>query len=327
MVIGRNEGDRLALCLRAARKATKHVVYVDSASTDESIALATKAGVTVVSLTASTRLTAARGRTAGLQRLLEDFKDCRYVQFVDGDCILQPGWMNAAYEYLNQHEVAGVVCGRRFEASPGFSLYNRLIDREWNTPLGVAEACGGDAMFKVEALRSVGPFRSELLAGEEPELCHRLRRAGWNVYRLDERMTEHDAGISTLRQWLRIDQRSGCGYAQVWSSTRGGGSPLYGRQILSAILWIVLIPAIFMVFSVAFSPRWILLLIFVYVLQVVRIARRFPSNDGWSFRIRAGALFMLSKTGELAGVVGYFLGSHLVPAASYRSNSATIPSA
>ena len=44
--------------------------------------------------------------------------------------------------------------------------------------------------------RAVGGFRDDLIAGEEPELCVRLRAAGWRIWRLLESdMAFHDAAM------------------------------------------------------------------------------------------------------------------------------------
>ena len=51
VVIGRNEGQRLINCLKSVKsQADTPIVYVDSGSTDGSVAAAQKLGVTVVNL-------------------------------------------------------------------------------------------------------------------------------------------------------------------------------------------------------------------------------------------------------------------------------------
>ena len=55
--------------------------------------------------------------------------------------------------------------------------------------MGAARACGGDALMRTAALAEVGGYDPNLIAGEEPELCVRLRAAGWQIYTLDREMT------------------------------------------------------------------------------------------------------------------------------------------
>jgi glycosyltransferase involved in cell wall biosynthesis len=68
-VIGRNEGDRLIACLQSVQAMEPigggvEIIYVDSASTDQSVARAEALGVRVLRVNPE-RPTAAIGRNAG----------------------------------------------------------------------------------------------------------------------------------------------------------------------------------------------------------------------------------------------------------------------
>ena len=173
VVIGRNEGARLLTCLATLQGRVRRVVYVDSGSTDGSLAAARSQGAQGVALDMTLPFTAARARNAGWQALAGDPPE--FVLFLDGDTRLQPGFVDAARAAFAAHPAAVGVCGRRREVSPAASVYNRLIDREWDTPTGLARACGGDALMRHAALAQVGGFDPSLIAGEEPDLCWRLR--------------------------------------------------------------------------------------------------------------------------------------------------------
>src|SRR5688572_2789096 len=124
--------------------------------------------------------TAARARNAGFRRLRETRPGLTYIQFIDGDCELVEGWLEKAAAFLEAHPDVAVVAGRRRERSPERSIYNTLCAIEWDShPHGEARACGGDAMMRVDALAAVNGYRPDLIAGEEPELCIRLRAANW----------------------------------------------------------------------------------------------------------------------------------------------------
>lgn len=222
VVIGRNEGERLRACLDSLvgkaeggeRKAeTGPIVYVDSGSTDGSAELAKGMGAEVVELDMSHPFSAARARNEGFALLREVAPALAYVQFVDGDCAVAAGWLAAAKAFLEEHQEYAVVCGRRRERFPEASVYNRLCDMEWDTPVGDAKACGGDAMIRVAALAAVGGYDAAVIAGEEPELCVRLGRAGWKVHRLDQEMTLHDAAMTGFGQWWKRAVRGGYAYA------------------------------------------------------------------------------------------------------------------
>lgn len=214
VAIGRNEGKRLHQCLLSALGKVEQLVYVDSGSTDGSLELARSLGVQVVELDLSIPFTAARARNAGLARLLEIDPTLEWVQFVDGDCELVAGWLEVAYQVLTSNSNFAVVCGRRRERFPDHSIYNRLCDLEWDTPVGEAKACGGDAMMRIVALQQVNGYNATLIAGEEPELCVRLRQQGWKIMRLDQEMTLHDAQMLKLSQWWKRTVRSGHAYAE-----------------------------------------------------------------------------------------------------------------
>lgn len=214
MAIGRNEGKRLHQCLLSAIGKVGSIVYVDSGSTDGSVELARSLLVDAVELDLSTPFTAARSRNTGFARLLELDPQLEFVQFVDGDCELVEGWLDRAQcELVAQPKVA-VVCGRRRERFPDFSIYNQLCDLEWDTPIGETKACGGDAMMRVAAFQQVGGFNPTLIAGEEPELCVRLRQKAWKILRLDAEMTLHDAQMKSFSQWWKRTIRAGHAYAE-----------------------------------------------------------------------------------------------------------------
>ena len=175
VVIGRNEGARLERCLASVNPGVHRTVYVDSGSTDGSVAVAESAGATVVRLDLSRPFTAARARNAGLEALVRQQPGLVFVQFIDGDCELAAGWLETARAFLDSHEQVGVVCGRRRERHPERSVYNRLCDLEWDTPVGETPNAAATSWSASRPSCEVGGFRPDLIAGEEPELCVRLR--------------------------------------------------------------------------------------------------------------------------------------------------------
>jgi glycosyltransferase involved in cell wall biosynthesis len=214
VVIGRNEGERLKQCLMSVPE-SQLTVYVDSGSKDGSIKWAQEHKADVVELDTSAGFTAARARNAGFAQLRKLAPQLEYVQFVDGDCELRPAWPRHAIKFLYAHKKACAVFGRRRERYPNRSVYNWLCDREWDVAVGNVKSCGGDVMMRVSALAAAGGYRDDLIAGEEPELCVRLRAAGWQIWRVDQEMTLHDAAITRLGQWWRRTVRSGHAFAQV----------------------------------------------------------------------------------------------------------------
>ncbi|MBO3462587.1 glycosyltransferase [Aetokthonos hydrillicola Thurmond2011] len=270
VVIGRNEGQRLQHCLLSAISQIKQIVYVDSGSTDGSIEFARSLKVDVVELDLSIPFTAARARNEGFARLLAVNPQIEYVQFIDGDCELVSGWLEFAENELNAKSDVAVVCGRRRERYPDKSIYNTLCDIEWDTPIGEAKGCGGDAMMRVKAFQQVGGFNPTLIAGEEPELCVRLRRMGWKIWRLNAEMTLHDAQIMHFKQWWRRTMRAGYAYAEgAWLH---GNKPEHHwvKESQSILLWGLFTPLL--VLSMGwFTHGLSLLLLTAYPLLGVRI--------------------------------------------------------
>ena len=278
VIIGRNEGARLLACLDAIGAAAGQVVYVDSGSIDGSVEAAKAAGADVVLLDQDRPFTAARARNAGFERLLELAPELAYVQFIDGDCALREGWLAAAQAFLDAHADVAVVCGRRRERFPEASIYNRMIDAEWDTPVGEARACGGDALMRVAALKPVGGFDPLLIAGEEPELCVRLRQAGHRVWRLDAEMTWHDAALSRVSQWWKRCRRAGYAFAQ--------GAAMHGApperhcvaETRRALLWGAGLPLV-IVLGLFFTP-WALCLAGLWGVKALRLwAKGYPARE------------------------------------------------
>ncbi len=303
VAIGKNEGERLKACLTSLRGQVPHLVYVDSGSTDGSVEFAASLGASVVELDSSVPFTAARARNAGFERLMSDAPNLTYVQFVDGDCEVVEPWVETAARFLDEHEGHAVACGRRRERFPAASIYNFLCDVEWDTPVGDAEACGGDALMRVDAFRSVNGFVPTLIAGEEPELCVRLRRAGWKIRRIDAEMTRHDAAMTRFSQWWKRAKRAGHAFGE--GADLHGDSPQqhWVRESRRVVFWGIALPLLALL-AAFFSKRLFALIVLAYPLNLLRIALRLRAEG--RERPWAMAFFlMLAKFPEALGWLQY----------------------
>lgn len=304
VVIGRNEGARLKQCLTSLCRDIEQIVYVDSGSTDGSVELALSLDVKVVSLNLSQPFTAARARNAGLEALVESNPRLDYVQFVDGDCEVQPGWLIKATEFLESHQDFAAVCGRRRERYPEASIYNFLCDIEWDTPVGEAKACGGDALFRLTALQAVDGYRESLIAGEEPEMCFRMRQLGWKVMRLNIEMTLHDAAMTRIGQWWKRNQRAGHAFAEAFAIHGKSEEKFRRSECQSILFWATVLPVVILVLS--FLQPLMLLILLVYPLQILRLTFRYQSrfqNLKKSFWYAVANVF--SKWPQLIGMLEY----------------------
>lgn len=242
VLIGRNEGERLARCLASIPDERLPVVYVDSGSTDGSAERA-RSRASVVVLDASQPYNAARGRNAGFEALLAAHPRLDFVFFVDGDCEIAPGFVEAALAAFAAAPDVAVVFGRRRERHPDASPWNRCADVEWDGAPGDASACGGDAVMRVSAFRAAGGYDPTLIAGEEPDLCLRLRERGGRIVRIDREMTVHDANLLRFGQWWRRQARSGHAYADTVWRRRGATDPERVRRVRSVLFWAGVLPA------------------------------------------------------------------------------------
>jgi glycosyltransferase involved in cell wall biosynthesis len=249
VAIGRNEGKRLHQCLLSVKGKVSLIVYVDSGSTDGSVELARSLGVAVVELDLSIPFTAARARNAGFFELLQH-AEVEYVQFIDGDCEMVSGWIEAAAETLSANPDLVAVCGWRRERYPERSIYNRICDVEWRMgAVGPTLSFGGDVMLRAEALAAAGGYDNSVIAAEDDELSVRLREAGGKLLRLDRDSTLHDANMHSVSQWWQRAKRCGYGFAQV--SHMHGAPPerKFVKEVRRTWLWGGILPLVALVLA------------------------------------------------------------------------------
>ena len=301
VAIGRNEGDRLRRCLESVQKKTKSIVYVDSGSTDGSIEFAKSIGVDVCKLDMSVPFSAARARNAGFSQIMEKKKNISYVQFIDGDCILEDNWLEDAASFLEENEEYAIAAGRRKEMYPERTIYNLLCDIEWNTPVGDAEACGGDFLIRTDVFISVEGFNPTVIAGEEPDLCHRIRKKDWKIRRLDAPMTRHDAAMTSFRQWWKRAVRAGHSFIHGYSLHKNDGTEYNKPFIVKDWLWGGVFPLSVVLLSLLATPAF-LSFFAVYLLRFLRISWKKNSDlSDMSASLKYGFFIILSSFPQLIG--------------------------
>ncbi len=309
VVIGRNEGERLVKSLDSVVGRVDHVVYVDSGSTDDSVANARARGAEVVDLDMAIPFTAARARNAGWRRLVEVAPEVDAVLFIDGDCEVLSGFLDAALEVLKRDPEVVAVCGYRRERYPERSIYNRVCDVEWRSgPVGDCKAFGGDVVIRRAALEGVRGYDESVIAAEDDELGIRLRAAGGRIHRIDVESTLHDAAMTRLDQWWKRAVRCGYAYAQV-NDMHGRTTPdhYFEGEKRRSLVWGAAVPAA----AVGLAPVTAgasLGLLGLYPVQAVRIARGaarrgLEREDAWAW----GVSCAFSKIPEAYGIAKYHL--------------------
>ncbi len=305
VVIGRNEGERLKRCLRSILRQIETVVYVDSGSTDGSVEFAQSLGVKVVDLDMSRPFSAGRARNAGFAALTETRPDVAFVQFIDGDCELCDGWVDRATAFLTERPEYAMTAGRVKERNPENSIYNELCDMEWNLPVGESLSSGGIFMVRAEAFTAVGGFNAGMIAGEEPEYCYRLRRAGWRIYNLDALMTLHDADMRRFSQWWKRTVRTGYAYAHRYFLHVGDNDTYLRLAAIRIWAWAFALPVLTVVSCVLLGP-WGLLFLLAYPLQFYRSYKSIlATSPRKSASFRYAFFTVLGKWPQLVGQITF----------------------
>lgn len=302
VLIGRNEGERLLRCLASIRGQAGHVVYVDSGSTDGSVAAARAAGAAVVELDLSRPFTAARARNAGFQALAGLHPAPAFIQFIDGDCAVAAGWLEAARTALQSDASLAVVTGWRSEIDPGRSVYNAICDTEWHRPAGPITACGGDMMVRRTAFEQVLGFNDQVIAAEDDEFCIRIGQAGWKLLRLPLSMTRHDAAMTTFGQWWRRAVRAGHGFAQVGALHEG----YFRRSRQRVLFWGAALPGLALI-AVWAAPWALWVIAAAYLASFLRSAQALR-REGLAIRpaLHQALFLVLSKFPNLQGMITYY---------------------
>jgi glycosyltransferase involved in cell wall biosynthesis len=277
VVIGRNEGERLARCLKSVQtmkfSGRVELIYVDSASTDASVTLAEALGARVISVRPA-RPTAALGRNAGWRSASAPF-----ILFLDGDTILHERFVDSLSEFSDPS--VATVWGHRREINTGASLYNRVLDLDWIYPPGVVEFCGGDALMRRSVLRQVNGFDENLIAGEEPEMCRRIRALGYKILHVDRPMTGHDLAMTKWPQYWRRATRAGYAYVEVSTRFRNTDMPFWEDEVEKnrrRFLVLLGIPVIGLALSVLLGS---LLPVLAVLAGLVLIVLRTAWKVGW----------------------------------------------
>jgi glycosyltransferase involved in cell wall biosynthesis len=280
VVIGRNEGSRLVRCLKSIQGihdfgAKIEIIYADSGSTDGSPEAAESFGAKVIVLNTD-RPTAALGRETGWRMASFDF-----VLFLDGDTILDPDFPARALSIITADPTLAAVWGHLREINPKASIYNRVLDLDWIYPVGETDLCGGNVLMRRQALELAGGYDVTLIAGEEPDLCCRIKAHGYRILNIDAPMVGHDLAMTRFRQYWKRSIRTGYAYAEVsrryrntenplWSSARASnlkrgmfwmvspivavGLSILAHSILPFVLWCVIFAGLSLRSS--WSARW-----------------------------------------------------------------------
>lgn len=218
-----NEEAKIARCLEAAVREISEVggevILVDSLSTDRTVEIARGFPVRIVQF----ENVADRGCGAAVQ-LGYQFARGEFLYLIDGDMVLQPGFLSRALDYLDSNlSVAGV--GGLIVDTQTNTYADQMRTRSYSKivqPIMV-DHLGGGGLYRRNAIESVGYLANRWLkACEEAELGVRLRSAGWLLSRLPVVAVFHTGHSETNFGMLK----------RLWRSRR---MHAYGSFLSSAI--------------------------------------------------------------------------------------------
>lgn len=313
VVIGRNEGERLRACFTALSDFSGTLVYVDSGSSDESISIASNFGHVILSLDPSRPFSAARARNEGFEIILKYNPRVKFIQFIDGDCVLARRWLEVAYSALLADSSCSAVIGHLMEAHPTTSVYNRLCQMEWKSPPGDLSdfgGFGGLSMIRADVFLKLGGFNADVIAGEDSELGVRMSQAGYRVTKIDHHMATHDANIHRFSQWWKRAIRAGHAIGQ--RAHLNGVSPAKDcvRERKSTWFWGIVVPILVLV--PLFPTKGLsALLLGGYLLLAVRVYRhRRHQGESPSDSATYSSFLVLSKVANGIGLAKFYWNRH-----------------
>lgn len=312
VVIGRNEGMRLQTCLASVQPFGFPIAYVDSGSSDQSVQLAAEYADCVHSLDTLTPFSAARARNEGFDVLTRQFPNIKYIQFVDGDCVVAPGWFDAALGAFEKDKGLALALGQRKELKPEATIYNKLCAIEWNSPVGTLQNFGGligSFLIKVDVFRAMHGFKTNVIAGEDSELGVRMCLAGYRMEKIDQHMETHDANMVKFSQWWSRSVRAGHAIGQRAFLNGDTAVKDCVKERKSTLVWGVLMP-ILLLLSLIFKPILSVVIITLYLVLTLKVylysmKLGMHVKDAWIYTM----FIVMGKLANGLGLLKFYLNS------------------
>lgn len=191
VIAARNAEATLGACLASvARLDYPHVelIVADDGSTDETAAVARRAGARVVN--------AAGVGPAAARNLAVAASAGQVIAFTDADCEVPPDWLSVLVDAIDRPGVASAGGGQVQvfgsggdpRADAAIEAFFRLASfffeypRDGGPPRAVAHIASCNSAYRREAFLEVGGFTPGLFPGEDVDLDYRLRQRGYRAW-------------------------------------------------------------------------------------------------------------------------------------------------
>lgn len=223
-----NEERHIAACIEAAlREAASvggEVVLVDSLSTDRTLEIARRYPIRIVQFANIED----RGCGAAVQ-LGYQHAEGEFIYVLDGDMILQPGFLGLALAVLRDDPALAGVGGRLVDTIVFTASDHKRAQAasRLQVPRDVEEL-GGGGLYRQVAIEAVGYLAHRWLpAFEEAELGMRLRAAGWRLRRLPDTAVSHSGHAESDLGMMR----------RLWRNRRAHAGGMLLRAALGTAWW------------------------------------------------------------------------------------------
>jgi rhamnosyltransferase len=215
IVLTRNAGELWPQWIKAIQKQTilaGRYVVIDTESTDHTVALASQAGFEIY------QVRAEQFNHGGTRRWAAELcREAKYLVYLTQDAILrQSDSIECLLNPMLADSHVGLVYGRHVPRANAdlleqhARLYNypersMTYSRADFTRIGYRAAFASDvyAVYRAEALRSVGSFPEHIIVSEDSFICARLLLAGWQTVYAANSEVEHSHQFS----WVQLARR------------------------------------------------------------------------------------------------------------------------
>ncbi len=212
VIITRNESGKIARGIESVLKATAglqavEILLVDSASSDNTVAIARQYPIKIIEIPENAFLSPAAGRYIGMQH-----SDGKYLYFLDGDMWLDADWFKVALPRMDANPRLAAVAGKCHEISfnEAGEQVSENLDRFYvGDQVREVRHLGQSVLYRRAVLEAVGGFNPYLTNEEELELGLRISAAGYELQRIPVPMTIH------YTQFYSLENPSGLTVRQI----------------------------------------------------------------------------------------------------------------
>jgi len=304
VIIGLNISEKVVNCIKSVKESkypNLEIIYVDGGSSDGSVEKVKKLGYVKVIESNHENQTGGRQRNIGWRSSKSDL-----IQFLDGDVLMDPNWINHAFKKINDRFIA--VCGYRKERYPNKNWYNLINDIDWEKNIGETHHFGAEVLIKKSVLDDVGGYDDELISGQNGDISFRIKEKGYHILRIDKIMSYHNIKKNNFRKYFWRNFRHGYGHIQVAIRHYKKN----GRRLLNNYIKIVikgiLNPVLILLF-IFFKNFYFLIFIFLINLNTMAtffLSKRKGFNNKQSLIYVAHQLFFIYPF--TLGIFRFFIG-------------------